>query len=355
MNILLKNGRIWDGNAFSYGDVLVQGKQIAAIGTVPPVETELCYDVDGAIIAPGLIDIHTHLLHVSCDAYGTPADTTCLPFGVTTAADGAATYVDTAALQGIRVKARVFASCSVKNNHATFELTEKLLAQYGERAIGVKLFFDTSSPDVQDAQPLREVCDFAHSRGLKVMVHTTGSPVPMAELAALLQAGDVLSHAFHGAPHSAVDDNFVALQNAKARGVIIDAGMAGGVHTDFEVLRNAIASGVTPHTVSSDVTCCSSYKRGGRYGLTLCMSIMRALGLDEAELLRAVTANAATAIGVADESGSLAVGRTADIAVLKYGKGNGFDISDRWGHRIQNENGYRCILTIADGQVAYCD
>ena len=85
------------------------------------------------------------------------------------------------------------------------------------------------------------------------------------------------------------------------------------------------------------------------------MSIFRALGMPEDALLQAVTENAAAAIGLAEECGTLAVGRPADIAVLRYGSGNGFDLPDRWGHRIQHESGYRCVFTVVNGQVGYCD
>ena len=127
MNILLKNGRIWNGHAFTNGDVLVQNKTIAAIGQVPDSDVEITFDADGAIIAPGLVDIHTHLLRVSCDAYGTPADITCLPFGVTAAADASATYTEAAVLDTFRIKTRIFASCTLKDDHAEFDKTKSLL------------------------------------------------------------------------------------------------------------------------------------------------------------------------------------------------------------------------------------
>ena len=33
--------------------------------------------------------------------------------------------------------------------------------------------------------------------------------------------------------------------------------------------------------------------------------------------------------------------------------GEGFDISDRWSNHIKSDKGFRCLLTISDGQIVY--
>jgi len=216
--------------------------------------------------------------------------------------------------------------------------------------VGIKIFH--AGKHVQSLRPLEQVCAFARERGLPVMVHCNGSPVPMAELLEVLAPGDILTHAFHGSPNTAADDGFAALKKAQQRGVIIDAGFAGHVHTDFSVFRAAVASGFVPNTVSTDITRSSAFMRGGRYGMTLCMSMARHMGMCEEDILRAVTSAPAKALGKEDEWGYLAVGRTADIAVLDH-TDEGFDLTDRAGNHIESKNGYRCVLTVSDGQVVY--
>ena len=165
---------------------------------------------------------------------------------------------------------------------------------------------------------------------------------------------DILTHAFHGGQGNAAEDGFESMKAAQARGVIIDVGMAGHVHTDFDVMKRAIQHGVVPNTISTDITKMSAYTRGGRYGMTTCMSIARTLGLGEEEIFRAVTSRSAKALGKEDEWGYLKVGRCADIAVLDYAN-EVFDLTDKAGNRIFTTEGYRCVLTVSDGQVVFRD
>jgi len=184
------------------------------------------------------------------------------------------------------------------------------------------------------------------------MVHSTGSPVKMAEIVKTLRKGDILSHAYHGGINNSMDDDFECIFEGKRRGIIIDAGMAGGVHTDFNVLKEAIKKGAIPDTISTDITCCSAYKRGGRYGMTMCMSILKDMGMSEEEIFKAVTRKPARVLGKENMWGSLKEGKNADIAVFDY-TDEGYNIADRAGNTISGKRGYRCTLTIADGEVLF--
>ena len=53
-----------------------------------------------------------------------------------------------------------------------------------------------------------------------------------------------------------------------------------------------------------------------------------------------------------NEWGHLRVGRCADLAVFDY-TNEGFDLTDKAGNHIESENGYRCVLTVADGELVY--
>jgi len=174
----------------------------------------------------------------------------------------------------------------------------------------------------------------------------------MAEIVSALGRGDILSHAFHGGAHGAAEDAFACLAAARERGIRIDAGMAGHVHTDFAVLGEAIRRGFAPDLISTDITRLSAFVRGGRYGMTLCMSIARSLGMDEASVFRAVTSSPARALGMEAEAGTLAVGRPADIAVIAD-DGPGFDYTNLGPTPIRAGRGYRCTLTLCGGEVVY--
>ena len=86
--------------------------------------------------------------------------------------------------------------------------------------------------------------------------------------------------------------------------------------------------------------------------MTMCMNIARTVGMQEEDIFRAVTSNPAKALGKSDEWGYLQIGRIADIAVLDY-TDEGFDLTDKAGNHIESQKGYRCVLTVSDGQVVY--
>ena len=169
-----------------------------------------------------------------------------------------------------------------------------------------------------------------------------------------MRKDDILTHAYHGGVNNVSVDNFECIKTAKKRGVIIDAGFAGHIHTDFKVFDDAVKCGAVPDVISTDITRFSAYKRGGRYGMTMCMSIAKHLGMQEDDIFRAVTSAPAKALKKENEWGYLRVGRCADISVIDY-TNEGFDLTDKAGTRIKSETGYRCVLTIADGEVVYKD
>jgi N-acyl-D-amino-acid deacylase len=60
--LVIRNGRIIDGtgNPWFYGDVLIRGDRIVAVGDVHPTRAAQVIDAGGFVVAPGFIDVHTH-------------------------------------------------------------------------------------------------------------------------------------------------------------------------------------------------------------------------------------------------------------------------------------------------------
>ena len=350
--ILIKNGRVFDGEKFFEADVLTDGKTVAQIRPGISENADYVFDASGMTVASGLVDAHVHMAGVSSDSFGIAADLCTLPFGVTAAADGSAIKGNRKVTDAFCVKNVVFVAGDVKGNSVNFENAERLLSEYGEKVVGVKLFFDTSGGNVWDSTPLLQTVEFAQKHGLRVLVHSSNSPIPMSELLSHLRSGDILTHAYHGGKNNSSEDGFECIKEAKSRGVIIDAGLAGHIHTNFEVMRKGIECGAIPDVISTDITKLSAYKRGGRYGLPICMSIARQLGMTEKDIFLAVTSNPAAALGKADCWGKLEVGRTADIAVLSW-TDEGYDMTNFQGNDLKSDRGYRNMLTVADGEIVY--
>ncbi len=352
--ILIKNGRVWDGERFFFADVLTNGGTVDKIGQGIADPADFVYDATGKTVSAGLVDAHMHFLVHPTDRFGTPADSSCFPFGVTAAADAGRSVGDPTVLDSFAVKNVVFANAHLGNNRANFDRCRNALALYGDRIAGIKVYFDTTQASIVDAEPLREVCEFARSKNLRVMVHSSHAPVKMAELLGVLRSGDILTHSFHGGENNAFEDHFESMKEAQKRGIVIDTGFAGHIHTDFGVLYQAIRAGIVPDVISTDLTRFSAFTRGGRYGMTMCMSIARDAEMREEDIFRAITANPAKALGKDNEWGYLRVGRAADIAVLDY-TNESFDLTDGAGNHIRGNMGYRCVLTVSDGQVVFKD
>src|SRR4029079_17736132 len=62
-DILIRNGKIIDGsgNNWYYGDIAVKDGKIIKIGRTVNLSAKKTIDAKGLIIAPGFIDVHTHL------------------------------------------------------------------------------------------------------------------------------------------------------------------------------------------------------------------------------------------------------------------------------------------------------
>ena len=352
--ILIKNGRVWDGKSFFDADVFVDGNQVVKIAKNIDEAATFVFDAKGMTVSAGLIDAHTHLRGISCDKYGTQAEMSCFPFGVTAAADGGAGKGDKALLESFMLKTLVFVAANIKNNQADFSGVEKMWKLYKDKMVGVKSYFDSNAGEIENVKPLEDICTFAHKRDLRVMVHCTGSPISLSEILSTLQKGDILTHAFNGSANNAEIDGFASMKDAQKRGVLIDVGFAGNVHTDFGIMKRALEAGIVPDIISTDITRLSAFVRGGRYGLTMCMSIAKLLGMSEDAIFRAVTSNPATALGMSGEWGRLKEGGKADVAVIRECN-EPFALTDKNQNTVKSEISYRCALTISDGQIVYKD
>ena len=86
-DLLLKNGRIVDGTGTAWfrGDVAIRGDAIARIAPSIDEPAARTIDVNGRVIAPGFIDIHTHARRGIADV---PTAPNYIRQGVTTVIEG---------------------------------------------------------------------------------------------------------------------------------------------------------------------------------------------------------------------------------------------------------------------------
>lgn len=350
--ILIRNGTVWDGKALFPSDILICDGRIAKISENIRENADLCLDAKNRIVSAGLADFHTHIKGISPDHIGIDSDKITEPFGVTHLLDASAEIGDIHTVLSSKADISVLARVHIFDNKADFTLTEEILEKYYDKVIGLKVYLDTSFTEVADARPLKEICEYARARGLFVMVHTTNSPIGMREIVDTLSQGDIISHAFHGGANNAAEDDFAALKAAKEKGVLLDSAFAGGYHIDYSLFKDAIAKGLLPDMISTDITKELEYIGADKYGITTCMSIAEKCGMCTEDILRCVTVHPMKVLKGENNRGYLKVGDKADLAVFQAMKAD-MHLTDRYNHAIIMDKSYKCVFTVHGSEVSF--
>jgi dihydroorotase len=367
-DLLLKNGDVIDPGdklrarrdvAFSHGLVA------ALADDIPGDQARQTIDVSGKLVTPGLIDLHGHFFYRYQPRFGHP-DAFCLPTGVTTAVDaGSAGWSVFAALRdhvirqcATRLYAFVHLSSTGLNKESTkqgelmnmnlvhVDETVQCIRDNPECVVGLKVRIDDSALLPENAVPALELARrTADQAGCRIMVHVSRSPIALAQILDFLQAGDIVTHPFHGSANGPLDGAGRVRPEvfaARNRGIVFDSGCAK-VHLDLKVCRALVEQGMTPDTISTDGS-----RLENSYSLPEVMSIFLELGMPLEQVIAAVTQNAAAAIGKQGSLGSFQTGFAGDATVLDLEEGN-FVFDDRSGNLIRSRRRLVPLLTVKGG------
>ena len=368
-DLAIRGGRVIDpvNKIDEIRDVAVRG------GALVPLQGEARREIDaaGCIVVPGLIDLHVHLWPLM--RKGVRAEACCFPSGVTYAADGGSAgwmnwpqFRAPLADMSIGVKSFVHVSAAGLNalgsvpedidpTHWDVEQMVNLVRENRRDVAGFKIRVGRETVGKLGMEPLRAAVAVARLTGTRLMVHPTGSEIPMREILDALGTGDILTHAFHGHGETLLGEGGMeAARRARARGVVLDIG-DGCWHFSFQVYEAARRAGVWADTLSTDITANGLYQKPNfGFSLAYCMSRQLALGMPLEEILPMVTANAAKAMGVEGEAGALTPGMPADIAVLKFVERE-LEFRDGVGEIVRGKGYLRPMLTVKAGSIAYRD
>ena len=346
-DLVVKGGEVLDPSQSLRGkrDVGIRYGVVEAIeAEIPATRALRILDASGKLVTPGLVDLHTHVYPYG-SAIGIPADelvqhqgtTTCVSAGDAGANNFAAFRRHIVA----QTRTRLYAFIHIANTGLTpFPVAElynidfaqvdacaKALAENVDMAIGVKVRMSENVIAKHGTEPLKravQACEAAGT-GAKIMCHIGGVETRqlMSAILDLLRPGDVLTHAYSGAPNiggeftNIVQDSKLlpAALAAKQRGVIFDVGHGGGSF-DYTVADAAIQQGCPPDTISSDIHVFSGNSPGMPY-LTWVMSKFLAMGFSLEQVVAMATAAPANVIARAPKLGTLQVGAPGDVSVLE--------------------------------------
>ena len=332
---IIRAGRLGNGQLV---DVAIKHGKIAALGSLPEsTEAKQTLTLGGQVhVSAGWIDGHTHCYPAS-PLYHDEPDKVGVASGVTTVIDAGSTGAD-----DVDDFQRIAATCKTRV-HALLNISRIGLLRQNELAdpadidpalaqaairrhpgfiVGIKARMSGSVVGESGLQPLRMAKQIQQANGnLPLMVHVGNTPPDLDEIVALLGEGDLLTHCFNGKPNrilTPAGELRQAVREAMRRGLLLDIGH-GGASFSFEVAELAIAQGILPHTISSDIYCKNRIK-GPVYSLAHVMSKFFAIGMTLEQVLACVTHQAADALRLPGK-GRLEVGADADITLFEVSCG----------------------------------
>ncbi len=344
---ILRGGRIIDPSQGldKFTDLTITDGKVAAIGDAESSADADVVDVSGMIVTPGWIDIHVHAYGDLGFAY---PDYIGIYGGVTTFVDaggpGFGSFPEFKALMTDATVTDLYCGPYVR----PMGIVSSSYIEGDVRTLGawdIAAWLDIVNEDREvfaylklgafgdhDWGPLRlgkgaaqilELPTYTHIGDFQVEQRrdTTGPAFEVAE------RGDMITHIYHGNPGTILDEDGKIrreVRSAQKRGVLFDIGM-GSTNFSFDIAEKAIAQDLLFHTISSDLQ--QFNVMHPVYSFTNVLTCILALGIELEKIIECITIAPARAIGIDGHAGSLAVGRSADVSVMKIEDGE-FELED---------------------------
>ena len=343
-DLLIKGGRVIDPSLRldAVYDVGISDGRIAAVEANIAAEAVQIVDARGKIVAPGLIDIHTH-----CARSG-EGPAMVLQDGVTGWIDAGSQGADhiadaiavakTSPQQG-RVLINVGRAGVVSDgdtmdiNRADVGVLRDAIARNRDFIVGIKARLSRDVAGANDYEVLRRAQEVATAFNLPVMIHMGQTLSPLPRLMSLLKSGDIVTHMFAPPPNSIVDENghiLPEVMSARRRGVWFDVGNGQTGHMRWDTIESIMKTGFWPDTFSTDWN--NNSRTTGVIDLPNCMSKLLSLGMPVPVAIACATVNASRTFEIFRDRGTLNVGAPADVALLELRSGN-FEFLDNYGNK----------------------
>jgi dihydroorotase len=341
-DLIIKGGRVIDPSLSldAVRDVAITAGKIAAVEANITTDATETIDARGKIVAPGLIDIHTHA------GRSKEGPLLMLQDGVTgwvDAGSGGADNIEqiAAAARGAPQIGRALCNIARTGNapgggelmditRARVDLARGAIARNPDVVVGVKARLSADIAGANDLEGLRRAQEAAAPFDIPVMIHVGQSVSPMRAILALLKPGDIVTHMYAPAPNGILNDQgilFPEVMAARRRGVLFDFGNGMTNHFNWDTIERATKQGFWPDTFSTDWNDMS--RTTGVVDFPNVMSKFLMLGMPLMQVIACATSNAARVFPTFDDRGTVNVGAPADVAIMELREGT-FEFLDNY-------------------------
>ncbi len=362
-DLILKGGRVIDPaqGMDAVADVAFAGGKVAAIEpNIAAANGADVRDVSGRIVAPGFIDLHTHVYWGGTSLGVDPGDF-AKRSGVTTLIDAGSAgpgnfkgflkhviepseprilaYIHVSFAGIFAFSKRIMVGESSDMRLMSPADAVEVANANRDTIVGIKVRVGRNASGTSGIAPLDIAVQVAEELSMPLMVHIDEPPPTYEDVIVRLRPGDTLTHCFRPFPNSPITGQGAvktAVLEARKRGVLFDVGHGMG-SLSFKVARAMLDAGFMPDTISSDVH--SLNLEGPVFDQAITLSKFLCLGIPLADVIRATTANVATAIR-RPELGTLRPGSAGDATIFTVGEGS-FPYIDSTGEQM---NGNKRIL-----------
>ncbi|MEJ5072914.1 amidohydrolase/deacetylase family metallohydrolase [Enterobacter ludwigii] len=327
-DLLLKRARLVDDTVT---DIAIKDGKIAALGEINGEATKVVSLNGEHYVSAGWIDLHVHCYPKS-PIYNDQPDSVGVATGVTTVIDAGSTGADDVdtfheltracatdvyALLNISRVGLIAQNELANMANIDADAASAAIKRHPNFIVGLKARMSSSVVGENGITPLEKAKEIQKANGdLPLMVHIGNNPPNLDEITELLTSGDIITHCYNGKPNRILTPSGelrASVSGALKRGIKLDVGH-GTASFSFDVAKQAIAMGILPHTISSDIYCRNRIN-GPVHSLARVMAKFLAIGMSLPQVIDCVTANAAEAIRLKNK-GQLAVGFDADLTVF---------------------------------------
>jgi dihydroorotase len=370
-DLVLTGGRIIDPaqSIDRVTDVAFSGGKVAATGDGLAQRARSVEDASGFIVAPGLIDLHTHVYWRGSSLSVDP---------LILARRGCATLVDTGSagpgnysgflehvIKPSPVRIIAFLNISFAGIYAFSKrvmvgesgdlrlmapIDAVEVAQKNRDSLaGIKVRVGLNASGASGIVPLDIGRQVAEQIDMPMMVHIDHPPPTLEDVLARMRPGDILTHCFRPFPNNPTKANGRILDvvlEARQRGIIFDIGHGMGSFA-FSTARAMLANGFMPDCISSDVhALCID---GPAFDLLTTMSKFICLGMPLVEVIRSATENPAKALRRPD-LGSFKQGSAGDASIVAIEDGV-FDYVDSTGEILKGRTRIAPRALVINGEL----